>query len=403
MDTTVSDFMKGRYNLMIYVGIDIAKLNHFAAAISSDGEILIEPFKFTNDYDGFYLLLSKLAPLDQNSIIIGLESTAHYGDNLVRFLIGKDFKVCVLNPIQTSSMRKNNVRKTKTDKVDTFVIAKTLMMQDSLRFLTLDDLDYIELKELGRFRQKLVKQRTRLKIQLTSYVDQVFPELQYFFKSGLHQNSVYALLKEAPTPTAIASVHMTHLAHLLEVASHGHFGKEKARELRVLAQKSVGVNDSSLSIQITHTIEQIELLDSQLFHTELEMANLVTCLHSVIMTIPGIGFINGGMILGEIGDIHRFSEPKKLLAFAGLDPSVHQSGNFQAQRTRMSKRGSRILRYALINAAHNVVKNNATFKAYYDAKKAEGRTHYNTLGHCAGKLVRVIWKMLTDNVAFNLE
>ena len=389
--------------MKIYVGIDIAKLNHFAAAISSDGEIIIEPFKFTNDADGFQLLVSKLESFDKNSLIIGLESTAHYGDNLVRFLISKDFKVCVLNPIQTSSMRKNNVRKTKTDKVDTFVIAKTLMMQDSLRFMTLDDLDYIELKELGRFRQKLVKQRTRLKIQLTSYVDQVFPELQYFFKSGLHQNSVYALLKEAPTPTAIASMHMTHLAHLLEVASHGHFGKEKARELRVLAQKSVGVNDSSLSIQITHTIEQIELLDSQLFHTELEMANLVTCLHSVIMTIPGIGFINGGMILGEIGDIHHFSEPKKLLAFAGLDPSVHQSGNFQAQRTRMSKRGSRVLRYALINAAHNVVKNNATFKAYYDAKRAEGRTHYNALGHCAGKLVRVIWKMLTDEVEFNLE
>ena len=388
---------------MIYVGIDIAKLNHFAAAVSSDGEILIEPFKFTNDYDGFYLLLSKLAPLDQNSIIIGLESTAHYGDNLVRFLINKGFKVCVLNPIQTSSMRKNNVRKTKTDKVDTFVIAKTLMMQDSLRFLTLEDLDYLELKELGRFRQKLVKQRTRLKIQLTSYVDQVFPELQYFFKSSLHQHSVYTLLKEAPTPNAISSMHMTHLAHILEVASHGHFDKDKARELRVLAQKSVGVNDSSLSIQITHTIEQIELLDSQLLHTELEMANLVTCLHSVLMTIPGIGFVNGGIILGEIGDIHRFSEPKKLLAFAGLDPSVHQSGNFQAQRTRMSKRGSKVLRYALMNAAHNVVKNNATFKAYYDAKRAEGRSHYDALGHCAGKLVRVIWKMLTDEVEFNLK
>ena len=388
---------------MIYVGIDIAKLNHFAAAISSNGEILIEPFKFTNDYDGFYLLLSKLAPLDQNSIIIGLESTAHYGDTLVRFLIGKDFKVCVLNPLATSSMRKNNVRKTKTDKVDTFVIAKTLMMQDSLRFITLKELDYIELKELGRFRQKTVKQRTRLKIQLTSYIVQVFPELQYFFKSGVHQNSVYALLKEAPSPNAIASMHMTHLAHLLQEASHGHFGKEKARELRVLAQKSVGINDSSLSIQITQTIEQIELLDRQLFHTELEMANIVTCLHSVIMTIPGIGSTNGGMILGEIGDIHRFSTPGKLLAFAGLDPSVYQSGNFQAKKTRMSKRGSCVLRYALMNAAHNVVKNNATFKAYYDAKRAEGRTHYNALGHCAGKLVRVIWKMLTDDVAFNLE
>lgn len=356
---------------MIYVGIDIAKLNHFASAISSDGEELIKPFKFTNDNDGFQLLISKLAPLDKGSPIIGLESTAHYGDNLVRYLVAKNYKVCVLNPIKTSTIRKNNIRKTKTDKVDTYIICKTLMMQESLRFVTFYDLDLMDLKALGRFRQKTIKQRTRLKIQLTSYMDEIFPELQYFFKSGLHQKSVYALLKEAPTPEAIASMHMTHLAHLLKVNSHGRFDKEMAQQLRVLAQKSVGVNDSSLSIQINHTIEQIELLDSQLFHTELEMANLVTCLHSVIMTIPGIGFINGGMILGEIGDIHRFSEPKKLLAFAGLDPSVHQSGNFQAQRTRMSKRGSRVLRYALINAAHNVVKNNATFKAYYDAKRAE--------------------------------
>lgn len=388
---------------MIYVGIDIAKLNHFASAISSDGEILIEPFKFTNDYDGFYLLLSKLDPLDLDSIIIGLESTAHYGDNLVRFLITRNYKVCVLNPIKTSTMRKNNVRKTKTDKVDTFVIAKTLMMQDSLRFSSLEDMDYIELKELGRFRQKTIKQRTRLKIQLTSYVDQVFPELQYFFKSGLHQKAVYALLKEAPMPKDIASMHMTHLSNLLVKNSRGHFTKEMARELRILAQKSVGLNDSSLSIQITQTITQIELLDSQLFETELEMANFVTCLHSVIMTIPGIGFVNGGMILGEVGDIHRFPTPNKLLAFAGLDPTVYQSGNFQAKRTRMSKRGSKVLRYALMNAAHNVVKNNATFKTYYDAKRAEGRSHYNALGHCAGKLVRVIWKMLTDNVEFNLE
>ena len=347
---------------MIYAGIDIAKFNHFAAAISSDGERLIEPFKFTNDYDGFYLLLSKLAPLDQNSIIIGLESTAHYGDDLVRFLISKDFKVCVFNPLSTSSMRKNHVRKMKTDKVDTFVIAKTLMMQVPLRFITLKDLDYIELKELSWFRQKTVKQRTRLKIQLTSFIDQVFPELQYFFKSGVHQNSVYALLKEVPTPNDIASKHMTHLAHLLQEASHDHFGKDKARELRVLTQKSVGVGDSSLSIQITQTIGRIELLDRQLFHTELEMTNIVACLHSVIMTIPCIGSTNGGMILGEIGDIHRFSTPGKLLAFAGLDPSVYQSGNFQAKKTHMSKRGSRVLRYALMNAAHNIVKEQFDFQ-----------------------------------------
>lgn len=405
VDITVSDFMKGRYNLMIYVGIDIAKLNHFASAISSDGTELMKPFKFTNDGDGFQMLDSRLSALsyEDDSIIIGLESTAHYGDNLVRYLVACNYNVCVLNPIKTSVMRKDNIRKTKTDKVDTFIIAKTLMMQDSYRFVSSYDLDLMDLKQLGRFRQKTIKQRTRLKIQLTSYVDQVFPELQYFFKSGLHQKAVYALLKEAPTPQDIASMHMTHLSHLLATASHGHFKKEQAKELRVLAQKSVGANDSALSIQITHSIAQIELLDSQLNSVEAEMTEIMKFNDSVIMTIPGIGYINGGMILGEIGDIHRFPSPSKLLAFAGLDPSVYQSGNYSARRTRMSKRGSRVLRYALINAAHNVVKNNATFKAYYDKKMAEGRSHYNALGHCAGKLVRIIWKMLTDGVEFNLD
>ena len=196
---------------------------------------------------------------------------------------------------------------------------------------------------------------------------------------------------------------MTHLANLLKVNSHGHFTKEQAKELRVLAQKSVGASDSALSIQITHTISQIELLDSQLEQVEAEMADIMKFNDSVIMTIPGIGYINGGMILGEIGDIHHFSNPNKLLAFAGLDPSVYQSGNFQAKRTRMSKRGSRVLSYALINAAHNVVKNNATFKTYYDKKMTEGRSHYNALGLSAGKLVKIIWKMMTDNVEFNLD
>jgi transposase len=386
---------------MIYVGIDIAKLNHFASAISSDGEVLIEPFKFTNDSDGFHKLVSKLNFLEKNSLIIGLESTAHYGNNLVEFLVSNNYKVCVINPIQTSTMRKNNIRKTKTDKVDTYIIAKTLMMHPH-RFYTSFDIDLMHLKNLGRFRQKLIKQRTRAKIQLTSYVDQAFPELQYFFK-GIHHNTCYVLLKEASSAEAIASMHLTHLTSLIQKASHGHFKKETAVNLRVLAQKSVGSNDSSISIQITQTIELIELLDSQVDKVESEMESILRPLNSVIMTIPGISYVNGGMILGEIGDITRFSHPCKVLAFAGLDPAVYQSGNFNASNTKMSKRGSKCLRYALVNAAHNAVKNTKTFKSYYDKKMSEGRTHYNALGHCAGKLVRIIYKMLTDNVPFNLE
>lgn len=388
---------------MIYVGIDIAKLNHFASAIDSDGVVLIEPFEFLNDNDGFYMLLSKLNSFEKDSIIVGLESTAHYGNNLVSFLVAKGFKVCVLNPIQTSTLRKNRIRKTKTDKVDTLVIAKTVTLMESPRFVTPYDIALMQLKNLGRFRLKLVKQRTRTKIQLTSYVAQTFPELQYFFKSGLHQKAVYAILKEAPFASEIASMHLTHLKNLLSSNSHGRFKKKMALELRVLAQNSVGNSDKSLSVQITQSIVQIELLDSQINTVDNEIKDIVESLDSVIMTIPGIGPINGGMILGEIGDINRFSKPRKLLAFAGLDPSVYQSGNFSAKKTRMSKRGSSVLRYALMNAAHNVVKNNATFKEYYNSKRAEGRGHYNALGHCAGKLVRVIYKMLTNDVNFSLD
>jgi len=158
-----------------------------------------------------------------------------------------------------------------------------------------------------------IKQRTRLKIQLTAYVDEVFPEFQYFFKSGLHQKSVYALLKEASTPETIASMHMTHLTSLLMKNSHGHFTREQAKELRVLARKSVGTSDSALSIQITHSIARIELLDSQLNKIEEEITDIMKFNESVIMTIPGISYINGGMILGEIENIHRFSSPGSCL------------------------------------------------------------------------------------------
>lgn len=387
---------------MIYVGIDIVKLNHAAAALSPDGEVVIDPFQFSNDKDGFSLLLSRLEPFEKDSLLLGLESTAHYGENLVEFLVSNGFRVCMINPIQTATMRKNRIRKTKTDKVDTIVIAQTLMTSPH-RILTSQSIHLMHLKNLGRFRMKLIKQRTRLKIQLTSYVDLTFPELQYFKPAGLHTASWYALLKEAPSAHAIASMHLTHLTHLLECASHGRFDKETAIKVRALAQKSVGNEDSSVSIQIVQTIEQIELLNRQVSDVESKMKTIVRSLDSVIMTIPGISYVNGGMILGEIGDIRRFSKPCQLLAYAGLDPSVYQSGNFQARKTRMSKRGSRTLRYALMNAAHNVVKSNQTFRSYYDKKISEGRTHYNALGHCAGKLVRVIFKMLTDNVPFQLD
>lgn len=178
--------------------------------------------------------------------------------------------MCILKHIQTSSKRKDRIRKAKTDKVDAIVIAETLMTLRTCRCVTFYDLDLVDLKTLGRFRQKSIKQRTRLKIQLTFCVYQVFPELQYFFKLGLHQKSVYSLLSEAPTSKDIASMHMTHLSHLLQTSFHDRFDKETTRQLRVLARKSVGNSDSTVSIQITQTIVQIDLLDRQIDKAELK-------------------------------------------------------------------------------------------------------------------------------------
>ena len=197
-------------------------------------------------------------------------------------------------------------------------------------------------------------------------------------------------------------MHLTRLTNLLSKTSKDHYKQSHAVQLKELASQSVGIKNSILSLQILQSINQIELYNFQLEEVENEIKTIMEKIDSVIKTIPGIGSLNGAMIIGEIGDITRFQKPCYLLAYAGLDPSVYQSGNFNASRTRMSKRGSKLLRYALINAAWQITLVNDTFKNYYDLKVSQGCRHYNALGHVAHKLVRVIHKMMTDNVEFDL-
>lgn len=386
---------------MNYVGIDIAKQTHYASIMNSDGEILTEPFSFSNDHAGFQKLLKHLSAFAKEDVLIGMESTAHYAENLTSFLFTRGFNICIINPIQTSTLRRSNIRKTKTDSVDTYLIIKALSL-NHFRLFTERDYDSLQLKNLCRFRQKLMKARTKVKIQLVTYVDLLFPELQYFFKSGIHGKACYELLKTQPNPDKIAKMHLTRLTNLLSKSSHGRFKQSHAVQLKELASQSVGIKNDTLSLQILQSIQQIEMYTAQLAEVEASIHEIMDKIDSVIKTIPGIGYLNGAMIIGEISDIARFEKPCQLLAYAGLDPSVYQSGNFNAARTRMSKRGSKLLRYALINAAWQTTLVNKTFRDYYDLKISQGRRHYNALGHVAHKLVRVIHKMLTDNVEFNL-
>lgn len=385
-----------------FVGIDIAKNTHWASCLSSDGEIIFEPFSFPNDNSGFQKLISKLESLDKTKILIGLESTAHYGENIISYLFSLNYKIGIINPIQTANLRRSNIRKTKNDKVDTKIIIKALTL-NNFSLITTRDINNLKLKSLCRSRRNLVTLRSKSKIQLVSYLDQIFPELESFFKGNLHLNVSYQLLKEFSSPKIISKLHLTKLTNILHDNSHGRYGKDDAIRLRELAKSSVGIDNPSLSLQIKHAILQVELYDEQIAEVEALYKKILDEMNTPILTIPGMSYNQAAVIIGCIGDINRFEHSCQLLAYAGLDPSVIQSGNFQARSTRMSKRGSGMLRYSLVYSAHNIVKNNKTFKEYYDLKRSQGKSHYCALGHVAHKLVRIIFKMLKENVTFNLD
>ena len=387
---------------MIYVGIDIAKNTHWASAMNSDGEILLEPFSFQNNNEGFQKFISKLSSFDKQKMLIGLESTAHYGENIISYLFNLDYKIGIINPIQTSNLRKSNIRKTKNDKVDTFIIIKSLTL-NNYNLVTTRDINNIKLKGLSRSRHNLIVMRSRSKIQLASFIDQLFPELNKFFKGNLHLNVSYQLLKEYSSPKDISSLHLTKLSNILHDNSHGRYNKEDAIRLRELAKNSVGIDNPTLSLQIKQAILQIELYTEQIEEVEKLSKQILDEMDSKLLTIPGMSYNQATVIHGFIGDINRFNKSCQLLAYAGLDPSIYQSGNFEARSTRMSKRGNSLLRYNLVYAAHNLVLHNRTFKEYYDLKRSQGKTHYCALGHCAHKLVRIIFKMLKSNVDFNLD
>ncbi len=388
---------------MIYVGIDIAKSNHYASIIDySSGEVIESPFLVTNDVTGFNLLFSKIKDLNKENLLIGLESTAHYGNNLIFYFHERGFQIGIINPIQTATLRKSNIRNAKNDKIDSVLITKALSL-GYYNLLSDYDIKLIELKSLCRFHKELKDKNAANKIQLDTFVDQLFPELNSFFKNNLDIKTAHELLKAYQSPKDIAKVNLTKLSNLLIKASRGKYNKQKAIELKLLAANSIGINNDSLCTQIKMIISQIELIESQINDIESQVADFIKKNDFIISSIPGISYMTTAIILSEIGDINRFDNPNQVLAFAGLDPSVKQSGNFNASTTRMSKRGSSLLRYALILAANNVRLNTKTFNVYYTTKRSQGKLHYNALGHCAGKLVRIIFFLLKNNITFNLE
>ena len=186
--------------------------------------------------------------------------------------------------------------------------------------------------------------------------------------------SVYALLSEFPGASNVASAHLTRLTNLLETASKGRYSKDTAILFREAARSSIGSNMPAKSLELKHTIKLIQELDTEIEEIEKEIKIIMDEINSPILSIPGINYRMGAMIIAEIGDFSRFDSPDKILAYAGLSPSTYQSGQLDSAYSHMEKRGSRYLRYALFNAAKFVCHWDPTFAAYLAKNVRKGNT-----------------------------
>ena len=331
---------------MIFIGIDVAKNKHDCFITNTDGDVLFNSFTITNNLDGFNDLYRKIASVmkDMSKVKVGLEATGHYSYNLLGYLLDKGFPTYVINPLHTNLYRKSqSLRQTKTDKVDARTIASMLMSDVNLKSYSDTSYHNEELKSLSRYRFDKVKEWAKLKSSVSRLICILFPELEKLVPT-LHMASVYALLYEFPGASYVASAHLTRLTNLLSKASKGHYSKDTAVLFRQTARDSIGSVMPAKSLELKHTIKLIQELTSEIDEIEAVIKQIMDEeIKSPILTIPGISYRMGAMIIAEIGDFNRFDSADKILAYAGMSPSTHQSGQLDNCHSHMEKRGSRYL------------------------------------------------------------
>ena len=379
-----------------YVGVDIAKYEHVATIIDSKtGELLVDSLHFDNNLKGFKLLLSKLSKLNKDDILIGFESTAHYHQALFNYLTKNHFKCYLINPLMISRFRSVSLRDAKNDNIDSRAISNFLLLEHSR--LINDEFSLNELKELCLQRHFLLENSTKLKIKLKSYLDRTFPELCSIIPDGtLYTQGVLALLSECSSAKEISKTRIDHLVNVAKSASKGRYKESLVIKIKEASKVSIGIDSLAFKIKIKQTIESLNSYKRQIDEVNKLITNHALVNNSPLHQIKGINSIEIGYIMSAIISITRFTSPEKLVAYAGLDPKVRQSGTWQASKTRMSKRGNRLLRYALIWTANNIRKHPSKMKEYYELKRSQNKSHYNALGHCAVKLIRYIYWILNN-------
>ena len=383
---------------MAYVGIDVAKYRHCAAVIDA-GEWKLEDFEFANDEEGFAALLAVLEEIDASpgEASVCLEATGHYGINLVAFLQEAGYEVHEVNPLLTNSWRKTqSLRKVKNDAIDAKALATWLSSGNPAQLKgPVEKRD--DLRLLVRFRTSLTKIIGDAKRRATAVIDRVFPEYHRFFYD-MYGKASMAVLSRFPSAAALSRARVDVVERVLVGAAGARFTRADAIALKELARTSVGRANETLEFQIAQLLDQIRFTLSQIEAIDARIKSMIA--GSLITTIPGIGHVCGAAILAEIGDISRFESPGKLVAFAGCDPTVFASGQFQSTSAHLSKRGSKYLRQHLWLAADRARMYDPVIGAYYAKKRAEGKCHKVAISACVRKLCAIIFSVLTRQEAY---
>ena len=388
---------------MFYLGIDIGKNTHVASLVDDKKNVVFKAFSFSNSIDGAESLILKLEAF-KNELEVGMEATGHYWLSLYSYLVEKNFTVRVINPIQTDGWRQGiEIRNRKTDIIDSLLIADLLRYGDFVE-TSLSNEDYLSLRNLSRFRSYLISSIGDLKRKTIALLDQVFPEYASSF-SNIFGKTSKEILSNFSTPSDFEDINSDDLNTFLESVTKKNYASKKIDELSKKASSSFGINFclDSFSLQIKMLIEQISFIQNQVSNVENEIEVLLEKLNSPITTIPGIGSVNAATILGEIGDIKRFSNPSKLVAYAGLDASVSQSGEYESTYNHMSKRGSPYLRRALFQSALRAEFCDPVFSDYYQKKISEGKHHLVATNAVARKLCHTIFAVLTKDEPYQVQ
>ena len=382
---------------MYYVGIDISKYKHDCFICTETGEVIEENLSFANTNEGFNQLLNLLKSLDNSKQIrIGFEATGHYGMNLKLFLEKNNYSFMEFNPALVKKfIAGQTLRRTKTDKKDAMLITKYLISVDYKPHPTQFYHKY-SLKSLIRLREKLVKQRSYYEVQITNILDIIFPELKPAFDNKFSA-TLFFILNKYKTAEKIANMRDY---NSIKNVSHGRFSYAKFLQIKELAKITVGECNSIFETELTSLLTLHSSIQNEIKDLEGEIEKIIKELDSPILSIKGIGIISCAGIVAEFGDISRFKNANAMIAFAGLEPSISQSGT-ESHTGKMVKHGSGHLRYHLMNVAEYVFLHEPIFTEYYYKKRSEGKCHRVVLSHIAKKLIRIIYKLETENIKFD--